>query len=304
MKCVIFAGGLGTRLSEETVKIPKPMVEIGGRPILWHIMKIYASHGVTDFIVCLGYRGYVIKEYFANYLLHSSDVTFDLSNGQMEISHTQTEPWRVTLIDAGQESMTGGRLRRILPHVENDDEFCLTYGDGVGDVDVAALIEFHRSHGRKATVTSVPPPRRFGQLVIDDDNVTDFSEKPIGDGGRINGGFFVLSPTLGEHLENDHPAHRGRTAIALASTRGSKTNCSTARSSTPSRKPGSSSSSGVATTTPSDRTMPWAGDHPHRKASPRWTRGLSCTNFQLGPLGGGRPICFCAIFRTVRCCLE
>jgi len=216
MKCVILAGGLGTRLAEETVKIPKPMVEIGGRPILWHIMKIYASHGVTDFIVCLGYRGYVIKEYFANYLLHSSDVTFDLSNGQMEMSHTQSEPWRVTLIDTGQDSMTGGRIRRILPYVENDDEFCLTYGDGVGDVDVTALIEFHRSHGRKATVTSVPAPRRFGQLVIDDDNVTEFSEKPFGEGGRINGGFFVLSPTIGEYLENDQTIWERRPLQQLA----------------------------------------------------------------------------------------
>lgn len=203
MKCVILAGGLGTRLSEETVKIPKPMVEIGGRPILWHIMKIYASHGVTDFIVCLGYRGYVIKEFFANFVLHSSDVTFDLSTGEMEFQNTNSEPWRVTLVDTGQASMTGGRLRRVLPLVADDEEFCLTYGDGVGNVDVAASIKYHREHGKLATVTSVPPPRRFGQLVIEDDSVVDFSEKPIGDGGQINGGFFVLSPKVGEYLEDD-----------------------------------------------------------------------------------------------------
>ncbi|MEE9428451.1 MAG: glucose-1-phosphate cytidylyltransferase [Paracoccaceae bacterium] len=203
MKCVILAGGLGTRLSEETVKIPKPMVEIGGRPILWHIMKIYAAHGVTEFIVCLGYKGYVIKEYFANYVLHSSDVTIDLRSGEMEISHTQSEPWRVTLIDTGFDSMTGGRLRRVLPLVQDDEAFCLTYGDGVGDVDIASSINFHKDHGKKATVTSVPPPRRFGQLIMEDDKVIDFSEKPIGDGGQINGGFFVLSPDIGDYLEDD-----------------------------------------------------------------------------------------------------
>lgn len=203
MKCVILAGGLGTRLSEETVKIPKPMVEIGGRPILWHIMKIYASHGITDFVVCLGYRGYVIKEFFANFVLHSSDVTFDLSTGEMEFQNTNSEPWRVTLVDTGQNSMTGGRLRRVLPLVAEDKEFCLTYGDGVGNVDVKASIEFHRKHGKLATVTSVPPPRRFGQLVIEEDSVVDFSEKPVGDGGQINGGFFVLSPEVGKYLEGD-----------------------------------------------------------------------------------------------------
>lgn len=203
MKCVILAGGLGTRLAEETVKIPKPMVEIGGRPILWHIMKIYASHGVTDFIVCLGYRGYVIKEFFANFVLHSSDVTFDLSTGEMEFQNTNSEPWRVTLVDTGQDSMTGGRLRRVLPLVAGDEEFCLTYGDGVGNVDVAASIKYHREHGKLATVTSVPPPRRFGQLVIENDSVVDFSEKPVGDGGQINGGFFVLSPEVGKYLEDD-----------------------------------------------------------------------------------------------------
>jgi glucose-1-phosphate cytidylyltransferase len=203
MKCVILAGGLGTRLAEETVKIPKPMVEIGGQPILWHIMKIYAQHGITDFIVCLGYRGYVIKEYFANYLLHSSNVTIDLATGEMEISQTQSEPWKVTLIDTGEHSMTGGRLQRVMPQLREEEAFCLTYGDGVGDVDVAASIAFHKAHGKLATVTAVPPPRRFGQLVLDGDKVTDFAEKPVGDGGLINGGFFVLSPAIESYLTGD-----------------------------------------------------------------------------------------------------
>ena len=203
MKCVILAGGLGTRLAEETVRIPKPMVDIGGRPILWHIMKLYAAHGITEFIICLGYRGYVIKEYFANYFLHSSNVTIDLSTGERHIHRTEAEPWRVTLIDTGEHSMTGGRVRRILPHVKDDDCFCLTYGDGVGDINITKLMAFHRSHGRLATVTAVPPPRRFGQLVIQDDSVVDFAEKPIGDGGLINGGFFVLSPKIADLLEDD-----------------------------------------------------------------------------------------------------
>lgn len=203
MKCVILAGGLGTRLAEETVKIPKPMVEIGGYPILWHIMKIYAQHGVTDFIICLGYRGYVIKEYFANFLLHSSNVTIDLESGEMEIRDTRSEPWRVTLMDTGQNSMTGGRLRRVMPLLENEESFCMTYGDGVGDIDITALINFHKSHGKKATVTAVPPPRRFGQLVIDGEKVTDFTEKQLDNGGLINGGFFVLSPEVGNYLGGD-----------------------------------------------------------------------------------------------------
>ncbi len=203
MKCVILAGGLGTRLAEETVRIPKPMVEIGGRPILWHIMKIYAAHGVTEFIICLGYRGYVIKEYFANYFLHMSDVTIDLSTGERQVSQSHAEPWKVTLIDTGETSMTGGRLRRILPLVREDDCFCLTYGDGVGDIDIAGLIAYHRAHGKKATVTAVPPPRRFGQLVIENDSVVDFAEKPAGDGGLINGGFFVLDPSVDAYLQDD-----------------------------------------------------------------------------------------------------
>lgn len=203
MKCVILAGGLGTRLAEETVRIPKPMVEIGGRPILWHIMKIYGAHGVTDFIICCGYRGYVIKEYFANYYLHMSDVTFDLCNGGMQILRNQSEPWRVTLIDTGQETMTGGRIERVLPLLQDEEAFHLTYGDGVGNVDITALAAFHKAHGKLATVTSVPPPRRFGQLQIDNGAVTDFLEKPIGDGGVINGGFFVLSPKVGQYLKGD-----------------------------------------------------------------------------------------------------
>jgi len=205
MKCIILAGGFGTRLVEGTGRIPKPMVEIGGKPILWHIMKIYAAHGITEFIVCLGYRGYVIKEYFANYFVHMSDVTFDLKSGKLDISQTQAEPWRVTLIDTGEHSMTGERLRRVLPLVAGDDHFCLTYGDGVGDIDISALVAFHKNHNKKATVTAVRPPRRFGQVIIEDGAVTDFSEKPIGDGGLINGGFFVLSPSVLDYLDGDNP---------------------------------------------------------------------------------------------------
>ena len=203
MKCVILAGGFGTRLAEETVNIPKPMVEIGGKPILWHIMKIYSAHGINDFIICLGYRGYVIKEFFANYFLHSSDVTFDLRSGTQEIIRNQSEPWRVTLVDTGLESMTGGRLGRVMPLLKDEEAFCMTYGDGVGDVDIAGSIAFHKAHGRKATVTAVTPTPRFGQLVMDGTRVSDFSEKPVGDGGVINGGFFVLSPKVGAYLDGD-----------------------------------------------------------------------------------------------------
>jgi len=190
MKAVILAGGFGTRLAEETVRIPKPMVEIGGRPILWHIMKIYAAHGINDFVICLGYKGYVIKEYFANYYLHGSDVTFDLRDGNMEVIQNQTEPWRVTLIDTGLESMTGGRLRRVMPHLKDEEAFCMTYGDGVGDMNVAEAIKFHKSHGKLATVTAAPPAARFGRLEITDGQVKEFSEKPADDGGLINGGYF------------------------------------------------------------------------------------------------------------------
>lgn len=198
-----MAGGLGTRFAEETVLKPKPMIEIGGRPILWHIMKIYAAHGVTDFIVCLGYKGYSIKEYFQNYYLWSSDVTFDLRANTVEIHASKAEPWRVTLIDTGEQTMIGGRLKRVLPHVGDDEAFCMTYGDGVGDVDIAAGIALHRRAGRLATVTAVQPPGRFGALETEGDAVTGFREKPVGDGGWINGGFFVLSPKVGDWIEGD-----------------------------------------------------------------------------------------------------
>ena len=202
MKAVILAGGLGSRLSEETTLKPKPMVEIGGKPILWHIMKIYAAHGVEDFVVCLGYKGYVIKEWFANYALHTSDVTFDMRSGDMEVHRSSTEPWRVTLVETGEETMTGGRLKRVLGYV-GGETFCLTYGDGVADVDVTALIAHHREHGRLATVTAVQPPGRFGALELDGDGVTRFAEKPRGDGAWINGGFFVCEPGVGEAIAGD-----------------------------------------------------------------------------------------------------
>jgi glucose-1-phosphate cytidylyltransferase len=203
MKAVLLAGGLGTRLSEETAVRPKPMVEIGGRPILWHIMKIYAAHGVTEFIVCLGYKGYVIKEYFANYFLHSSDVTFKLATNEMVLHRAAAEPWTVTLIETGEETQIGGRIKRILPHVAGEEAFCLTYGDGVGNVDVSAVIAQHRASGRLATVTAVRPPGRFGAILFEGDQVTGFREKPRGDGGWINGGFFVCSPRVGEYIEGD-----------------------------------------------------------------------------------------------------
>jgi glucose-1-phosphate cytidylyltransferase len=202
MKAVILAGGLGSRLSEETTLKPKPMVEIGGKPILWHVMKIYAAHGIDDFVVCLGYKGYVIKEWFANYSLHTSDVTFDLRNGAMEIHHSTTEPWRVTLVETGEATMTGGRLRRVLPYL-GDEEFCFTYGDGLADVDIRALIRHHREQDVLATVTAVTPPGRFGALETDGSRVTGFREKPRGDGGWINGGFFVLRPEVGNYIGGD-----------------------------------------------------------------------------------------------------
>jgi glucose-1-phosphate cytidylyltransferase len=202
MKAVILAGGLGSRLSEETSVRPKPMVEIGGKPILWHIMKIYAKHGITDFVICLGYRGYIIKEYFANYYLHTCDVSFDLAHASMEVHRSATEPWHVTLVDTGEGTQTGGRLRRVLPYVENDD-FCFTYGDGLSDVDIDALVAFHRAQGKLATVTAVQPPGRFGAIRVDGPLATDFEEKPIGDGGWMNGGFFVLSPQISRYLKGD-----------------------------------------------------------------------------------------------------
>jgi glucose-1-phosphate cytidylyltransferase len=203
MKAIILAGGFGTRLSEETSTRPKPMVEVGGMPILWHIMKIYSSHGINDFIICCGYKGYVIKEYFANYFLHMSDVTFDMSENTMNIHNQRVEPWRVTLIDTGEATMTGGRLARARKFVEDDEAFCLTYGDGVSDVNITKLINFHESHRKLATMMAVSPPGRFGALQLDDGKVTNFLEKPEGDGSFINGGFFVLSPKIFSYIEND-----------------------------------------------------------------------------------------------------
>jgi glucose-1-phosphate cytidylyltransferase len=203
VKAVILAGGMGTRLSEETEVRPKPMIEIGNMPILWHIMKIYSAHGVQDFVICLGYKGYMIKEYFANYHLHSCDVTFDLGENRMEVHRSTVEPWRVTLVETGERTMTGGRLKRALPHVEGEDVFCFTYGDGLADADVTASVAFHRKHRRLATITAVQPPGRFGALEVDGDLVRGFREKPRGDGGWINGGFFVLSPEVGRYLDGD-----------------------------------------------------------------------------------------------------
>jgi len=217
MKVVILAGGLGTRISEETTIKPKPMVEIGGRPILWHIMKIYSHYGLTDFVVCLGYKGYVIKEYFANYFLHMSDVTFHLAENRMEVHRETAESWRVTLVDTGEETMTGGRLKRALPYVGDDDVFALTYGDGVADINIAAELEFHRSHGRKATVTAVRPAKRFGAIAIEGDRVSSFREKPDDDGGWINGGFFLLSPSVGELIADDKTVWEREPMEALAS---------------------------------------------------------------------------------------
>jgi glucose-1-phosphate cytidylyltransferase len=194
MKAVILAGGLGTRISEETHLRPKPMIEIGGRPILWHIMKSYSAHGVNDFVVCCGYKGYQIKEYFANYFLHMSDVTFDMADNRMEVHERKAEPWRVTLVDTGDDTMTGGRLKRVARYLQGEPAFCFTYGDGVSDLDISASIEFHRQHGKLATVTAVQPPGRYGALQLADTTVSGFVEKPRGDGGLINGGFFVLSP--------------------------------------------------------------------------------------------------------------
>jgi glucose-1-phosphate cytidylyltransferase len=202
-KVVILAGGLGSRLAEETDARPKPMVEIGGRPILWHIMKIYSTHGLTNFVICLGYKGYVIKEYFSNYFLHNSDVTFDMRDNSMRIHQAKAEPWSVTLVDTGEETMIGGRIKRILPYVADDAAFCLTYGDGVGNVDITAGIRLHFAEARLATVTATRPPARFGALQWQGSRITGFQEKPVGDGGWINGGFFVLSPKVGAYIEGD-----------------------------------------------------------------------------------------------------
>jgi glucose-1-phosphate cytidylyltransferase len=203
MKAVILAGGLGTRISEETHLKPKPMIEIGGMPILWHIMKIYSHHGINDFVICCGYKGYIIKEYFANYFLHTSDVTFDMRNNNMQVHQQNAEPWRVTLIDTGEETMTGGRLRRVAPYVKDEEAFCFTYGDGVSNVNIAELIAFHKTQKVKATLTATYPPGRFGALDMQGDKVQSFKEKPKGDGGMINGGFFVLSPEVLNLLDGD-----------------------------------------------------------------------------------------------------
>ena len=203
MKAVILAGGLGTRLSEETSTRPKPMVEIGGKPILWHIMKLYSAHGINDFVICCGYKGYVIKEYFANYFLHQSDVTFSMQNNHMQVHEKRAEPWTVTLVDTGDESMTGGRLGRVADFVKHEEAFCFTYGDGVGDIDISASIAFHKQHGKQATLTATYPPGRFGALDIKQRQVKSFKEKPKGDGAMINGGFFVLSPKVLERITGD-----------------------------------------------------------------------------------------------------
>ena len=203
MKAVILAGGLGTRLSEETNLKPKPMVEIGGKPILWHIMKMYSTHGINDFIICCGYKGYVIKEYFANYFLHQSDVTFCMEKNSMKVHQKRAEPWTVTLVDTGDNSMTGGRLGKVAKYIENEEAFCFTYGDGVSDVNITELIEFHKKHGKDATLTATYPPGRFGALDIQDSKIKQFTEKPKGDGALINGGFFVLSPKVLGRISGD-----------------------------------------------------------------------------------------------------
>lgn len=209
MKAVILAGGLGTRIAEESHIRPKPMIEIGGKPILWHIMKIYSTHGINDFIVCCGYKGYIIKEYFANYFLHMSDVTFDLSSNSVVVLNMRSEPWRVTLVDTGDLTMTGGRLRAVKNYLEGEDVFCFTYGDGVADIDLSREIEFHRSHGKLATICAVQPPGRYGALLLDGTAVKGFSEKPPGDGSWINGGFFVLQSEVLEFIDNDQSIWEG-----------------------------------------------------------------------------------------------
>ena len=216
MKAVILAGGLGTRISEETHLKPKPMIEIGGKPILWHIMKMYSSHGIDEFIICCGYKGYVVKEYFANYFLHMSDITFDMAHNKMEVHQRNAEPWKVTLVDTGEDTLTGGRIKRVQSFVENEDAFCLTYGDGVSSVDIGASINFHLHHGKLATVTAVQPPGRYGAIERLGDQVTGFVEKPRGDGGLINGGFFVLSPKCLDLIDGDQTSWEGEPLTQLA----------------------------------------------------------------------------------------
>ena len=216
MKAIILAGGMGTRLSEETALRPKPMIEIGGKPILWHIMKLYSAHGVNDFVICCGYRGYIIKEYFANYFLHMSDVTFDMSKNTMEVHDRKAEPWKVTLVDTGDDTMTGGRLKRVAQYVKGEQAFCFTYGDGVSNVDVTALIAFHKKHGKQATITAVQPPARWGALQLEGKQVLGFTEKPKGETGSINGGFFVLSPSVIDLIEADHTSWEAEPLTTLA----------------------------------------------------------------------------------------
>ena len=216
MKAVLLAGGLGTRISEETHLKPKPMIEIGGKPILWHIMKLYSVHGINHFIICCGYKGYVIKEYFANYFLHMSDVTFDMQQNEMQVHQRKAEPWRVTLIDTGEETLTGGRLKRVAEYLKDEQAFCFTYGDGVANVNITELIEFHYQHGKQATVTAVQPPGRYGALEIHDGQVKGFAEKPRGDGGWINGGFFVLSPRVLQTIHGDQTSWEGEPLTKLA----------------------------------------------------------------------------------------
>lgn len=216
MKAVILAGGYGTRISEETHLKPKPMVEVGGKPLLWHIMKIYSAHGVNDFIICCGYKGYVIKEYFANYFLHMSDVTFDMSSNKMEVHQRNAEPWRVTLVDTGEDTMTGGRLKRVSPYLKDEEAFCFTYGDGLSNVDIRNSIDFHHKHCKLGTMTAVKPPGRYGAIEHSNHRVTGFIEKPRGDGGWINGGFFVLSPKVFDLIEGDRTIWEAEPMVRLA----------------------------------------------------------------------------------------
>jgi glucose-1-phosphate cytidylyltransferase len=216
MKAVILAGGLGTRISEETHLKPKPMIEIGGRPMLWHLMKIYSGHGINDFVICCGYKGYLVKEYFANYFLHMSDVTFDMKNNTMDVHQKNAEPWKVTLVDTGEDTLTGGRLKRVKDYVSDQEAFCFTYGDGLANVDITRLIDFHRSQKKLATITAVQPPGRYGSLDIQNNLVSRFIEKPKGDGGWINGGFFVLSPKCIDYIEGDQSSWEGEPLERLA----------------------------------------------------------------------------------------
>ena len=215
MKAVILAGGMGTRISEESHLKPKPMIEIGGRPILWHIMKIYSHWGINDFVICLGYKGYIIKEYFANYFLHMSDVTFDMAENRMQVHQRHAEPWRVTLVDTGPNTLTGGRLKRVRSYL-GEETFCFTYGDGVSDVNVASLLDFHRGHGRLATLTAIQPPGRYGAVLIDEKRVTSFQEKPAGDGAWVNGGFFVLQPAAIDYIDGDQTSWESGSLVRLA----------------------------------------------------------------------------------------